>query len=363
MKDNVHYTWEPEHEHAFKSVKQVIVLPCNLHYFNHKADTEIQCDASLKGLSGCMLQNGQPVSYASKSLTDTGSRYSNIEREMLGVVFALTRFHRYTYGRAVTVVTDHKPLESLNKRNINDCPARLQRMLRRLQCYTYTIVYRPGSKIPVPNCLSRLIHNRQDPEIPGMHIQVNDVTLTHPSKLDIICNHMKKDEDLLLLRDMVLRGWPSDRSDLPAALLPYWAYTDALSCYNGVLLKGDRVVIPSSLVSQVLKDIHRGHLGIEKSRLRARRCVFWTNINVDISKMISQCSTCQTYAGPQPKHYSYNMKSSYHYPMQCVGTDIFEYRCVIYLIAVDYFASYPWIRSLKNITTKSTIGALKTIFT
>ena len=59
---------------------------------------------------------------------------------------ALTRFRQYTYGRAVTVVTDHTPLESLNKRNINDCPARLQRMLLILQCYTYTIVYRPGSK-------------------------------------------------------------------------------------------------------------------------------------------------------------------------------------------------------------------------
>ena len=45
--------------------------------------------------------------------------------------------------------------------------------------------------------------------------------------------------------------------------------------------------------------------------------------------------------------------------MQCVGTDIFEYRGVNY----DYFSSYPWIRSLKNIITKSTIGALKTIFT
>ena len=129
LKDNVLYTWEPEHEHAFKSIKQAIVLPCNLQYFNYKADTEIQCDVSLKGLGACMIQNGQPVSYASKSLTDTESRYSNIEREMLGVVFALTRFHQYAYGRAVTVVTDHKPLESLNKRNINDCPARLQGML------------------------------------------------------------------------------------------------------------------------------------------------------------------------------------------------------------------------------------------
>ena len=198
LKDNVHYTWELEHEHAFKSIKQAIVRPCNLQYFNHKIDTEIQCDASLKGLGACMIQDGQSVSFASTSMTDTESRYSNIEREMVGIVFASTRFHQSTYDRAVTVATYHKTLESLNKRTIKDWPVALQRMLLRLQCYTYTIVYIPGSKILVTDYLSRLIHNRQDPEIPGMHTHVNDVTLTHPSKFDIIRNHMKKDEDLLL---------------------------------------------------------------------------------------------------------------------------------------------------------------------
>ena len=49
--------------------------------------------------------------------------------------------------------------------------------------------------------------------------------------------------------------------------------------------------------------------------------------------------------------------------MQCVGTDTFEYRGVNYFIVVDYFSSYHWIRSLKNINRKSTIGELKTIFT
>ena len=105
LKDNVHYTWEPEHEHAFKSIKQAMAFSCNLQFFNHKADTEVQCDASLKGLGTCMIQNGQPVSYVSKSLTDTESRYSNIEREMLGVVFALTRFYQYTYSHAFVAYT------------------------------------------------------------------------------------------------------------------------------------------------------------------------------------------------------------------------------------------------------------------
>ena len=96
LKDNVHYTWERQHEHAFKSIKQAIIRPCNIQYFNHKADMGIQYVASMKGLDAYMMKNGQPVSYASKSLTDTESRYSNMEREMLGVVFALTRFHKHT---------------------------------------------------------------------------------------------------------------------------------------------------------------------------------------------------------------------------------------------------------------------------
>ena len=52
-------------------------------------------------------------------------------------------------------------------------------------------------------------------------------------------------------------------------VLPYWPYKDELGYYNGIIVKGDRVVIPSSLVNDVLKDIHSGHLGIEKCRLRA----------------------------------------------------------------------------------------------
>ena len=149
---------------------------------------------------------------------------------------------------------------------------------------------------------------------------------------------MNTDKYILLLRYMVLRGWPSNRSNLPTALLPYWTYKDELACYNGVIIIGDRVVITSSLVSQVLKDIHRDHLGIEKPRLRVRKCVrdlSPRNTPITLNPhIITQCNVC-----------------------------IFEYIGVNYLIVVYYFSSYPWICSLKNITTKSTIGAPKTIFT
>ena len=59
------------------------------------------------------MQGGQPIQYASRALTDTEKRYSQIEKEMLSIVFGLTRFHTYTYGRKATVYNDHKLLAAV----------------------------------------------------------------------------------------------------------------------------------------------------------------------------------------------------------------------------------------------------------
>ena len=117
------------HDVAFKRIKSAIADLNNLAYFDVKKEIEIQCDASLKCIGVCLLQEGKPVYFASKSLTETESRYSNIEREMLRVVFALTRVHQYSFGRHVTVISDHKPLEPLNLKNLNLYPPCLQLML------------------------------------------------------------------------------------------------------------------------------------------------------------------------------------------------------------------------------------------
>ena len=60
-----------------------------LTYFNKDTDHIIQTGASMSGFSGVLLQEGQTIVYASRTLTDTECRYSNLERELLGVVFGL----------------------------------------------------------------------------------------------------------------------------------------------------------------------------------------------------------------------------------------------------------------------------------
>ena len=110
-------------------------------YFDKDKDHIIQTDASKTGLGAVLLQEGQPVVYASRALTDTECRYSNIERELLGVVFGLKRLHHYTFGKSITVETDHQPLTSIWKKTIATSSPRLQRLLLRLAQYDVHIEY------------------------------------------------------------------------------------------------------------------------------------------------------------------------------------------------------------------------------
>ena len=83
-----------------------------LAHYDVKKPIKVHCDASPKGLGACLvyvMPNGfeQPVAYASRSLQPAKQRYAQIEREALGIIFAVRHFHQYLYGRSFTLVTDH----------------------------------------------------------------------------------------------------------------------------------------------------------------------------------------------------------------------------------------------------------------
>ena len=83
-----------------------------------------------------MLQDGQPVAFASRSLSSVESQYAQIEKRCLAIVFAGSRFNQYLNGRELaTVETYHKPLVLIFQKSIHSVPRRLQRMLLRRQRY------------------------------------------------------------------------------------------------------------------------------------------------------------------------------------------------------------------------------------
>ena len=105
----------------------------------------LSADASAHSLGAVILQEGKPIEFAAKSLTECQQRYSQIEKELLVIVFAVKRFKYYCYGNdLVTVETDHKPLLGLVTKEISSLSSRLASMRLDLLSYSLRLVHRPG---------------------------------------------------------------------------------------------------------------------------------------------------------------------------------------------------------------------------
>ena len=155
LRKDVQFNWSWEQSDAFQKVKKLLSEAPVLAFFNVKKPVTVSCDASQYGLGAVLLQDCQPVAYASRALTDTERRYAQIEKELLAVVFGMERFNQYVYGKEVEVESDHKPLEAIMLKPLCHAPPRLQRMLLRLQKYDFKLKYKPGNEMLIADTLSR----------------------------------------------------------------------------------------------------------------------------------------------------------------------------------------------------------------
>ena len=154
------WLWGPRQEEAFSALKKELTHPTVLALYDPDAATKISADASSFGLGAVLLQQSQntwkPVAYASRSLTETERRYSQIEKKALAATWASEKFVDYILGRHYELETDHKPLVPLlgNKR-LDALPPRILRFRLRLDKFDYTIHHVPGKELYSADTLSR----------------------------------------------------------------------------------------------------------------------------------------------------------------------------------------------------------------
>ena len=279
-----------------------------LKYYDASIPITLEVDASQKGLGAALVQSGMPVAFASKTLTECQSRYSNIEREMLAAVHGIQRYHTYLYGRSFTVVTDHKPLVMISQKPLHAAPPRLQRMLFKIQGYNYCFVYRPGTEMVLADTLSRLpnAHNRSEVEL---DVQVEGIDASDSEQSISLINfsadkqkqlrdETTSDPVLNQLKEVIHTGWPETIKELPTDLRSFWSYRDALAVEAGVIFKGRQVLIPLSMRQDILNRLHQGHQGVEKTLRFARDTVYWPRINADISVCASHVMLARSISPP-----------------------------------------------------------------
>ncbi|PFX15885.1 Retrovirus-related Pol polyprotein from transposon 17.6 [Stylophora pistillata] len=154
--NDVQWVWNEPQQTAFAKLKEMVTRTPVLRYYNLKDEVTLQCDASQSGLGAALMQNRQPVAYAPRALTPAETRYAQIEKELLAIVFACDCFDVYVYGRdLVNVETNHKSLEVIFMKSLASAPKRLQRMLLHLQKYNLKVKYKKGREMLLADTLSR----------------------------------------------------------------------------------------------------------------------------------------------------------------------------------------------------------------
>ena len=245
------WNWTHEHNEVFMRIKEMATTAPLLKYYNPQDDLTIQCDASERGLGAALLQRGRPVAFANRAMTETVSRYAEIEKELLSVVFSLDKFEQYAYGRPVTVESDHKPLEAIAKKPLRCAPKRLQRMFLKTQKFDINIVYNPGSQMYLADTLSRAyLPSTKNTQEEFEMVNALKILPVPEEKHDGILKHTSEEEVLQPLKAVILTEWPAEKKDLPVVLNLYYSYRDELSVYDWLIFRGERLVIPKAFATK-----------------------------------------------------------------------------------------------------------------
>ena len=363
LRDSHYSPGDTEHA-AFNTIKaefkQKIILP----YFDRNKETILQTDASKKGFGAVILQEEQPIYYASRALTSAEKNYQNLEREAQAAVWGMEKFHYFLYGRKFILQTDQKPLVSIFRKHMNDVSPRIQRITIRAWQYDFEPQHIPGRNNVISDALSRVTPLSQDIPSPGMDvIAVNFLQYSSikEKERDDVLQETNKDNELQALKNYISTGWPEKRSQIPVFLHPYWNFRDELTIESGILMKNSKVLIPESLKQKYLKQIHQGHQGIEACRSRAREFIFWININEDLKELVEKCSLCQSQQNSTSTVQKYVSEVPPH-PWHTLGSDIFYFRRLDFLVVVDYFSKYLLVRKIANSTSSAVIKELGMIF-
>ena len=221
---------------------------------------------------------------------------------MLAAVFGSQRFHQYIYGKIVIIRSDHKPLEAIMKKPLQNTSPRLQRMLLSLQKNDIALVYLAGKENILPDTLSRAHVEETTDDIPEEELtaQVHMVYENAPatkSRLEEIKEETAKEPGLKKVAECIIEGWPNSKDNIPNEAKSYWSFREELSVINRIVFKSERLVTPEVMRKKVLKQLHQAHMGIEKTKWRASATIFLPQINQQIENMVKQCSTVKKIRG------------------------------------------------------------------
>ncbi|XP_063357872.1 uncharacterized protein K02A2.6-like [Cydia amplana] len=346
LRKNVPFKWTKECHESFVASRKLIT-DCNLlvHYDCNK-EVFVTTDASQYGLGAVLSHqiNSEPICFASATLNDAQKNYSQVEKEALGIIFAVQKFHKFLYGRKFVLVTDHQPLkfifDPLKKIPIT-ANARLQRWALILSGYQYEINYRKGTLLGNADALSRL----PLPEKANVADCINYFNLKDDAPLDFqeIAKYTQKDLTLSKVYEYVLSGWPSSIND--ECIKPYFSKRAELGTEH------------KCLRDKVLRLFHESHQGIVQSKMLMRGYCWWPNMNEDVERVVASCNICQSSRNFTNVSPPVSWKKCENV-FERVHVDFFMKNSVTYLLIVDSTSKWLDVHIMNGTSASQVIEKL-----
>ncbi len=368
VNSNVPWSWNDREQQAFDKVKESLTSRA-MAYFNKAWNTELEVDASPEGLGAVLMQfnpndshERHIVAFASRLLSTTERKYSQVEREALAIVWGCERFWLYVTGKRFRVITDNRACQLIFANTVAKPPPRIERMALRMSQFDCEFVHRPGNTL-MADYYSR--HPIGKPQVSAFleelsresHINLVVQSNSMISRKAIASETLQDNELQLLARNLNTTNWPKELEQFKRA-------KDEISrAADGVMLKGQLIIVPKTLRYSILKAAHQGHQGMVKTKAFIRSRVWYPGINEQVEELIKGCRACQatdkqqTFEPLKPTEFPEG-------PWENVDGDFFgplpdgSY----WFVNIDEYSRYPCLNKVSSVSFQAVKKALESVF-
>ena len=417
MKAETKFVWTADQDKAFSRCKKLASNAATLAHFDPSLPLVLTTDASPVGLGACLshrvTENGKsflkPLSYASCSLKPSERNYAQIDREGLGVYWAVKHYRQYLYCKKFELHTDCSALVKIfgPKNDLGGCATgRLNRWAAQLMEYDFTIVHIKGIsnktcdslsrlpiplagelRVPCPTGVGRPVSATSlASDLPVKNVEAQHVFAADEIVQSVACLAQLPDPGVsaisickvvgtaptaawdilpLTVKDVAkatrtdgiygkllaaVRSGNLQKDD--ADLKSFVSIFNDLYVEQDVIFHGSRIVIPTKQQKRLLHELHQTHFGIVKMKEVARQYFWWPQISKQIEEIVQSCDGCRKYRkkpAPAPLcPWPYSRR-----PMERIHIDYCEYRGKMLLVMVDSYSKFFWCNVMNYDTTAS----------
>ncbi|UYV68431.1 K02A2.6-like [Cordylochernes scorpioides] len=362
------WKWKEVEDRAFREAKNLIQSDLVLTPYDARKPLVLACDASPFGVGAVLshVEEGmeRPIAFASRTMSQTERRYAQIDKEALAIIFGISKFYKYLYGRDFKIITDHKPLLGIfnpNKPIPQMLSPRMMRWSLTLASYSYQIEQTPGRMNANADALGRAPHERTSKETPEpVDVFLMETNEESPLEAKEVAKSTQEDSVLGIIVEWTRIGWPAH---CPAEKFrPYFNRRNELSLHRECLLWGNRVVIPPVLQGRTLEQLHETHPGIVQMKAIARSHVWWPRMDKAIENKVERCENCQLVRNnpkPSPVHpWTAPVKPWSRIHVDYAG----PFHGRTFLIVVDSMSKWPEAIIMDHCTATATVRVLRSLF-